>query len=186
MSSFPGDDLGASMINPANIQKGMAVRDRDGEPLGTVIEVDAGGFLIDKGRLFTRDHRATFAEVMDIDRDDVYLRQDLASMPDLTAEALSRRRGAAREPLSGGLGLRPRDLEQARMDSAKFQDHGRYDVSSGARPADAVRGDVISEGEPSVVVVQQPPVVVERRAARDDEETVRRDAPADQDPTWQH
>jgi hypothetical protein len=49
-----------------------------------------------------------------------------------------------------------------------------------------VRGDVISEGEPSVVVVQQPPVVVERRAARDDEETVRRDAPADQDPTWQH
>jgi hypothetical protein len=57
---------------------------------------------------------------------------------------------------------------------------------TGERPVDTARGEVISDVEPSVVVVQQPPVVVERRVARDDEDTVRRDAPPDQDPTWQH
>lgn len=173
------------MFNPANIQKGMAVRDRDGEPLGRVIEVDAGGFLIEKGRLFTRDYRVAFTEVMDIDRDDVYLRQDLGSLPDLTAEARTRVRGSP-APLSGGLGLGPRDLEQARMDSAKFQDHGRYDLGAGAKPVDTARAGAVSGTEPSVVVVQQPPVVVERRVARDAEDTARRDAPPDQDPTWRH
>jgi hypothetical protein len=176
------------MFNPANIQTGMAVRDRDGEPVGRVIAVDTGGFLIEKGSLFLRDYRVAFSEVLDVDRDDVYLRQDLASLPGVTDEALARRRSAGREPLSGGLGLHPRDLEQARMDSAKFQDHGRYDMGAGtgARPAGAARTDVVSDVEPSVVVVQQPPVVVERRAARDDEASVPRDAPPDQDPTWQH
>jgi hypothetical protein len=172
------------MFNPANIQTGMAVRDRDGERLGTVSAVDAGGFFIGKGNLFPRDYRVAFSEVMDIDRDDIYLRQDVAGLPGITDEAIARVRGAA--ATSGSLGLSPRDLEEARMDSAKFQDHGRYDMGTGARPVGTARAGTVSEVEPSVVVVQQPPVVVERRVASDSEDTVRRDAPPDQDPTWQH
>ncbi|MFP2908139.1 hypothetical protein ACLESD_24415, partial [Pyxidicoccus sp. 3LFB2] len=135
------------MFNPTNIHMGMSVRDSDGERLGTVIAVDAGGFFIGKGTLFTRDPRVAFSDVTDLDGDDVYLRHTLASMPGLLSpDARSAARtdvpgsdGVLHHDLTGGLGLEPRDLEQARMDSAKFQDHGRYDggagASSGTRPA---------------------------------------------------
>lgn len=217
------------MFNPADIHTNMSVRDRDGERLGTVTAVDAGGFFIGKSSLFARDYRVAFSDVTDIDGDDVYLREDLASLPGVSAEFSARSRATTRqtpaplehdltgglgvappdstgEPvrtqapvstpvrgrvqerggdtLRGSLGLGPRDLEEARMDSAKFQDHGRYDV--GAKPVDTGRERrreaLISDVEPSVVAVTQPPVVVERRASVDDEDTVRRDAPADRDP----
>lgn len=127
------------MFNPANIHMGMTARDRDGEVVGTVIAVDAGGFFVGKSRYFTRDQRVAFSDVMDLDGDDVYLREAVSNLPGVNPEALSdeRRGGAAPEralqhDLTGGLGLEPGDLEQARMDSAKFQAHGRYEFGAGA------------------------------------------------------
>jgi hypothetical protein len=161
------------MFNPANIQMGMVVRDRDGERLGTVSAVDARGFFIGKGHHFSSDHRMAFSDVMDLDGDDIYLRESMASVPGAHAGTTVTARsttvttgrpmprderpmyhdltgGLGLEPrdleearmdsakfqdhgqMAGGLGLHPRDLEQARMDSAKFQDHGRYDVGAGA------------------------------------------------------
>ncbi|NMO20337.1 hypothetical protein HPC49_23160 [Pyxidicoccus fallax] len=226
------------MFNSANIQTGMVVRDRDGERLGTVSAVDAGGFFIGKGSHFLRDYRVAFSDVMDLDNDDLYLRDALADLPgpstgmSVTARSEDRPlqhdltgglgvapqggleqtrtdgamgqmsgglgvapQGGLEQPPSqdagqmrGGLGLNPRDLEQARMDSAKFQDHGQYDVGaeSTARPAATGRErrseDLISDVDPAVVAVRQPPVVVERRAALDEDEAPRRDAPSDFDP----
>ncbi|WP_205519608.1 hypothetical protein [Pyxidicoccus caerfyrddinensis] len=180
------------MFNPANIQMGMTARDRDGEVVGTVIAVDAGGFFVGKSRYFTRDLRVAFTDVMDLDGDDVYLREAVSNIPGVNREALSdeRRGGAAPEralahDLTGGLGLEPRDLEQARMDSAKFQDHSQYSVGPGAtaHPERAHRkDDLVSEVDPAVVAVRQPPGVVERRAAPDEDEPPRREAPSSRDP----
>lgn len=183
------------MFNPANIHMGMTARDRNGEVLGTVIAVDAGGFFIGRSSYFARDYRVAFTDVTDLDGNDVYLREVVSNMPGVNPEALSgaRRDLAAPErtlqhDLTGGLGLEPRDLEQARMDSAKFQDHGRYDVGAGAtalQPAGERarrQDDLVSDVDPAVVAVRQPPVVVERRAALDEEETPRREAPSDLDP----
>jgi hypothetical protein len=177
------------MFNPANIQMGMTARDRDGEVVGTVIAVDAGGFFVGKSRYFTRDYRVAFGDVMDLDGDDVYLREAVSNLPGVNPEALSdeRRSGAAPEralqhDLTGGLGLEPGDLEQARMDSAKFQDHSRYDLGEGG-PARAHRkDDLVSEVDPAVVAVRQPSGGVERRAARDEDEPPRREAPSSRDP----
>jgi len=176
------------MFNPANIQMGMVVRDRNGERLGTIIAVDAGGFFLGKGARFTRDLRVGFADVMDLDGDDVYLRETLSSMPGVNADA--RPDAAASDSvlhhdLTGGLGLAPRDLEQARMDSAKFQDHGRYDVGAGtsARPPGGEREDTLGRNvDPAVVALRPPPGAGERRAALDDDEAPRREAPSDVDP----
>jgi hypothetical protein len=180
------------MFNPANIQMGMTARDRDGEVVGTVIAVDMGGFFVGKSSYFTRDQRMAFSDVMDLDGDDIYLREAVSNMPGVNPEALSdaRRGGVAPEralqhDLTGGLGLEPGDLEQARMDSAKFQAHGRYEFGPGAtaHPARAHRkDDLVSEVDPTVVAVRQPPVVVERRAAPDEDETPRREAPSNRDP----
>ncbi|QSQ22855.1 hypothetical protein JY651_48495 [Pyxidicoccus parkwayensis] len=180
------------MFNPANIHMGMTARDRDGEVVGTVISVDAGGFFIGRGDYFSKDHRVAFSDVMDLDGDDVYLREAVSDLPGVDPEALNRSAsGRSSEgrtlahDLTGGLGLAPRDLEQARMDSAKFQDHGRYDIGPGASAhgeREHRRDDLISEVDPAVVAVRQPPVVVERRAACDEEETSRREAPSDVNP----
>ncbi|MCY1019724.1 hypothetical protein [Pyxidicoccus sp. MSG2] len=180
------------MFNPANIQMGMTARDRDGEVVGTVIAVDAGGFFVGKSRYVTRDLRVAFTDVMDLDGDDVYLREAVSDMPGVNPEALSDARRGVKAPeralqhdLTGGLGLEPGDLEQARMDSAKFQAHGRYEFGQGttAYPERAHRGDdLVSEVDPAVVAVRQPPGAVERRAARDEDETPRREAPSDVDP----
>lgn len=232
------------MFNPANIQTGMVVRDRDGERLGLISAVDAGGFFIGKGSRFSSDYRVAFSDVMDRDGDDLYLRDALTDLPGLnTGMTVTARSGTFTEDLPlrhdltgglgvapqggledsarvqsagqmtgglgvapqggldsvrgqdsgqlrGGLGLNPRDLEQARMDSAKFQDHGAYDVGAGAdvvtRPAATGRErrseDLVSDVDPAVVAVRQPPVVVERRAALDEDEAPRRDAPTDFDP----
>ena len=186
------------MFNPASIHMGMTARDRDGEVLGTIIAVDAGGFFIGRSGYFARDYRVAFTDVMDLDGNDVYLREAVSNMPGINREALSGARRDMATPertlqhdLTGGLGLEPRDLEQARMDSAKFQDHGRYDVGAGAtEPAAGERArrqdDLVSDVDPAVVAVRQPPVVVERRAALDEEETPRREAPSDLDPNTRH
>ncbi|MFP2930458.1 hypothetical protein ACLESO_35720 [Pyxidicoccus sp. 3LG] len=163
------------MFSPANIQVGMTVRDRDGERLGAIISVDAGGFFLEKGGLFTRDYRVAFSDVTDIDRDDVYLRESLEEMPGVRASALTERYGrstqgvALQHDLTGGLGLAPEDLEPG--------------ASSHANGRERRQEESISEGEPTVVAVRQPPVMVERRAARDEDDLPRREALSDRDPT---
>nr|WP_211487321.1 hypothetical protein [Corallococcus exiguus] len=59
----------------------MTVRDRDGEALGGIVAVDPRGFTIGTGRIFEREYPVRFSDVADLDEDDVYLRQDLASLP---------------------------------------------------------------------------------------------------------
>ena len=104
------------MFNPADIQKGMTARDRDGENLGTITRVDAGGFFVEKGAFFTRECRLAFSDVTDIDGDDVYLREDLASLPAVRPEVREARGDLpARTPvplghdLTGALGASPAD-----------------------------------------------------------------------------
>ncbi|WP_342376479.1 hypothetical protein NVS55_34945 [Myxococcus stipitatus] len=104
------------MFNPADIQKGMTTRDRDGENLGSILSVDAAGFLIEKGQFFPRDYRVSFSEVTDIDGDDVYLREDLASLPGVRPDVLAAR-GALSRPaplrhdLTGALGASSGDWD---------------------------------------------------------------------------
>ena len=69
------------MFKPTDIQRGMTVRDRDGEALGGIVAVDPRGFTIGKGRIFEREYPVRFSDVEDLDGDDVYLRRDLASLP---------------------------------------------------------------------------------------------------------
>ncbi|NTX60922.1 hypothetical protein HUA74_09650 [Myxococcus sp. CA051A] len=107
----------AGVFNPADIQKGMTARDRDGENLGLIVSVDEMGFLIEKGSYFPRDHRVAFSDVSDIDRDDVYLREDLASLPGVRPDVLEARGEAARHAVlhhdaTGALGVIPGDLDR--------------------------------------------------------------------------
>ncbi len=107
------------MFNPANIQMGMTARDRDGEKVGTIIAADAAGFFIGRGRLFTRDCRLSFSDVMDVDGEDVYLREELARLPDLRPEALAPARRTSttaglplQHDLTGGLGWTHDDADE--------------------------------------------------------------------------
>jgi hypothetical protein len=138
-------DQGASMFNPANIQMGMVVRDRDGERLGTVSAVDAGGFFIGKGHPFASDHRLAFSDVMDLDGDDVYLRESAASLTggytETTLTARATTVTAAEPPLhhdlTGGLGRESRDWERVPTDSARAQDsHPPMSGGLGLAPRD--------------------------------------------------
>ncbi|MFB1480324.1 hypothetical protein [Corallococcus sp. RDP092CA] len=69
------------MFKPTDIQRGMTVRDRDGEALGGIVAVDPRGFTIGRGRILEREYPVRFSDVADLDGDDVYLRRDLASLP---------------------------------------------------------------------------------------------------------
>ncbi|RYZ42772.1 MAG: hypothetical protein EOO71_06595 [Myxococcaceae bacterium] len=69
------------MFKSTDIQRGMTVRDRDGEALGGVVAVDPRGFTIGKGRVFEKEYPVRFSDVADLDGEDVYLRRDLAHLP---------------------------------------------------------------------------------------------------------
>ncbi|RKH00481.1 hypothetical protein D7V97_30275 [Corallococcus sp. CA053C] len=69
------------MFKPTDVQRGMTVRDRDGEALGGIVAVDPRGFTIGKGRVFEKEYPVRFSDVADLDGDDVYLRRDLAHLP---------------------------------------------------------------------------------------------------------
>ncbi|MFY2562247.1 hypothetical protein ACN469_31935 [Corallococcus terminator] len=117
------------MFNPADIQKGMTTRDRDGENLGLIVSVDAAGFFIEKGGFFHRDCRVAFSEVSDIDRDDVYLREDLASLPGVRPDVLAARGETARHAAlyhdaTGALGVAP-------VDRGRTHAEGEDDVPQG-------------------------------------------------------
>ncbi|MBZ4416218.1 hypothetical protein [Myxococcus sp. RHSTA-1-4] len=91
------------MFNPADIQRDMVVRDRDGERLGAITTVDAGGFFIEKGPYFTREYRVAFSDVMDLDGDDVYLRASLSDLPGINVGSVASPERPMRHDLTGGL-----------------------------------------------------------------------------------
>nr|WP_255203831.1 hypothetical protein [Myxococcus sp. AM011] len=124
----------------------MTARDRDGENLGLVVSVDAAGFVIEKGGFFHRDCRVAFSDVSDIDRDDVYLREDLASLPGVRPDVLEARGETARHAalyhdVTGALvGVAPVDRVRSRADGgAVALAAGDDDVPQGVlvgRPAE--------------------------------------------------
>ncbi|MCP3168409.1 hypothetical protein [Myxococcus qinghaiensis] len=124
------------MFNPADIQTGMTARDRDGENLGLVVSVDAAGFVIEKGGFFHRDYRVAFSDVSDIDRDDVYLREDLASLPGVRTDVLEARGETARHvalyhDATGALGVAPLDRVRTHADTEVALAAGEDDVPQG-------------------------------------------------------
>ena len=69
------------MFKSTDIQRGMTVRDRDGEVLGGIVAVDPRGFTIGEGQAFEKEYPVRFSDVAGLDGDDVYLRRDLAHLP---------------------------------------------------------------------------------------------------------
>ena len=63
-----------AMVDPSQVQAGMAVWTPRGEKLGYVVDVNAEGFLVEKGVLvWRRGYAVPLAEVADIIEDEVYL-----------------------------------------------------------------------------------------------------------------
>lgn len=153
-----------------NIRRGMTVMSYDGVQMGRVIDVTTDGIIIQKGALTLKDLRVPFSDISTIRGDEIILVKDHAAVGhegpvhrEGTAKGTVGVAGFAAPPPQEGLGLGPTDLTQARMDSAKFQDHGQYDLrptggSEEARPA-------APAPEPQYVPQPHEPPLVERRAA---------------------
>ncbi len=155
---------------------------QDGVQVGRVIDVSADGIIIEKGQFFLRDFRLAFSDIATLRGDDIVLARDYATLRRMDSdhrEDTEKRTvgvaGFAAPPPQGGLGLGPTDLTEARMDSAKFQDHGRYDLrpTGGAvapealaadRPIEEVRPRT-SEPEDQYMPLPSEPPLAERRAA---------------------
>jgi hypothetical protein len=158
------------MYQHTNIQRGMTVTSYDGVQLGRVIDVTKDGIIIQKGAMTLKDLRVPFSDISTVRGDEIVLLRDHAALRDMgakqhagTADGTVGVAGFAAPPPQGGLGLGPTDLTQARMDSAKFQDHGQYNLgptgeSAAARPSTPAV-------EPQQVPLPHEPPMVERRAA---------------------
>jgi len=121
------------MFQREQIREGMVVRSRDGERLGRVSRVEADGFVLEQGMLVQRDYRMTFVDIASIQGDTLVLLRDKDDVHGAWSEepvAVGAGGQVAAGEFQGGLHLSPRDLEEARMDSAKFQDHGQYDIGT--------------------------------------------------------
>jgi hypothetical protein len=157
------------MYQRTNIQKGMTVMSYDGVQLGRVIDVTTDGIIIEKGALSLRELRVPFSDISTLRGDEIILVREHAALRDAgmaqhegNAKGTVGIAGIAAPPPQGGLGLGPADLTNARMDSAKFQDHDQYDLGSTGESA-ATRPS-IPASEPQIIPPQEPPLA-ERRAA---------------------
>ncbi|WP_309890482.1 hypothetical protein [Archangium sp.] len=110
------------MAQRMDVRVGMHVKSRDGHRLGKVIGLVADAFIVEKGVFYATDYRVPFSSVETIEGDDIRLLLDKEYL----------RKASIGEVLeaSDRLDVTPSSLSEARMDSAKFQDHGRYDVGS--------------------------------------------------------
>jgi hypothetical protein len=164
-----------------NIRRGMAVMSSDGVQMGRVIDVMADAIVVEKGQFFLRDFRIPIDDISLVRGDELILMRDHSALRQAdsdvhegTAKATVGMAGIAAPPPQGGLGLGPTDLTEARMDSAKFQDHGQYELrpTGEATPA-AIETEPPSERarprapEPVAPFIPPPhePPLVERRAA---------------------
>ncbi len=123
------------MFQRTHIQRGMVVISYDGVQLGRVIDVTTDGIIIEKGALALQDLRVPFSDISTVRGEEIILVRDHSAMRKVgaeqregTAKGTVGVAGVAAPPPQEGLGLGPTDLTEARMDSAKFQDHGQYDL----------------------------------------------------------
>ncbi len=110
------------MAQRMDVRVGMDVKSKDGHRVGKVIGLEVDAFLVEKGVFYAKDYRVPFRVVETIDQDDIRLSVD--------RDQLQRARLGEVLEASDRLGLDTDSLTEARMDSAKFQDHGQYDVRS--------------------------------------------------------
>lgn len=124
------------MYQRTNIRPGMLVTSRDGVQLGRVIDVGPDSITIEKGSFFfLRDFPVPLSDVATVRGEEITLLRDHGELRHAdqspepqkgTANGTVGLAGYAAPPPGEGLGLGPTDLTEARMDGAKFQDHGRY------------------------------------------------------------
>ncbi|KFE66259.1 PRC-barrel domain-containing protein [Hyalangium minutum] len=173
------------MYQRTNIRQGMTVMSRDGVQIGRVVEVTVAGIVIQKGQFFfIRDFEVPLSDISKVQGDEIILLRDHAELRRADHEAEKHEgtakgtvgvAGIAAPPPGEGLGLGPTDLTEARMDSAKFQDHGRYylqptggstpvtDVAQGL-PDEEIRPAATPSEEAYHPIPHEPPLT-ERRAA---------------------
>lgn len=108
------------MAQRMDVRVGMVVKSKDGHRLGKVIGLAEDAFVVEKGVFYARDYRVPFRSVERIEDDDIHLSMDKDAL----------RKASLGEVLeaSDRLDMGPESLSEARMDSAKFQDHDPYDV----------------------------------------------------------
>jgi hypothetical protein len=172
------------MYQRTNIRRGMAVMSRDGVQMGRVIDVTSDSIIIEKGQFFLKDFQVSLADISTVQGDEIILLRDHADLRSADSETQQRGgtasdevgvAGYAAPPYRGTLGLGPTDLTEARMDSAKFQDHGRYHLQAtgGHTPvSDATERTVDEDTRPAAIdpeaqyfpLPHEPPPM-ERRAA---------------------
>jgi len=172
------------MYQRTNIRRGMAVMSRDGVQMGRVIDVTPDSIIIEKGQFFLKDFRLSFADISLVRGDEITLLRDHADLRRAdsdtethvgTARGTVGVAGYAAPPPQGGLGLGPTDLTEARMDSAKFQDHGKYYLqpTGGSTPvtdvtertAEEETQPAFTDPEAQYFPLPHEPPLVERRAA---------------------
>ena len=108
------------MAQRMDVRVGMDVKSRDGHRVGKVIGLADDAFVVEKGVFYAKDYRVPFRSVETIEGDDIRLSLDKDQLQKASVgEALQ---------AADRLGMGPDSLSEARMDSAKFQDHDQYDV----------------------------------------------------------
>lgn len=120
------------MAQRMDVRVGMDVRSRDGRRLGRVIGLAEDAFVVEKGVFYARDYRVPFRSVETIEGDDILLSLDKDELQKASlGEVLE---------ASDRLDFGTDSLSEARMDSARFQDHDAYDVRpESEREEDATR-----------------------------------------------
>jgi hypothetical protein len=108
------------MAQRMDVRVGMDVKSKDGHRVGKVIGLADDAFVVEKGVFYAKDYRVPFRSVETIEGDDIRLSLD---KDQLQKASLGETLQAADR-----LGMGTDSLSEARMDSAKFQDHDRYDV----------------------------------------------------------
>ncbi|QRN95766.1 hypothetical protein JRI60_43085 [Archangium violaceum] len=108
------------MAQRMDVRVGMDVKSRDGHRLGKVIGLTEDAFVVEKGVFYARDYRVPFRSVERLEGDDIHLSLDKDQL----------QKASLGEVLEAAdrLDMGPDSLSEARMDSAKFQDHDQYDV----------------------------------------------------------
>lgn len=134
------------MISRKDIRQGMVVMSRDGAVIGQVLDANEDGLLIRAEEGFTHPLLA-YDDVGAVDGDEIRLllaREELRKSDTTEAiDAVVARAGTSSEELRGGLHLSPRELEEARMDSAKFQHHAA--PGTGDHPHEVAGGPATGE-----------------------------------------
>lgn len=112
------------MVHVGDLSENMRVRTREGDELGTIIRLEPGSILVEKGIFFLKDYLIPVSLVSEVRDGDVTL--------SLTREELHREREAGRP----GWRIADRSL---RDESAEFAHEGEEPGAGGARTPDNLR-----------------------------------------------